>query len=72
MMNDRRGSRQATAERAGLCSACAHLRIVPGARRAEFYLCQLSVTDRRFPRYPAIPVLSCAGFRRVEEDTSNG
>jgi hypothetical protein len=64
MMNDPRGPRQATPERAGLCARCTHLRVVPGARGAEFYLCQLSFTDSRFRRYPAIPVLTCPGFAK--------
>jgi hypothetical protein len=62
MMNDLRGPRQAAAARAGLCAACVHVRIVAGARGSEFYLCERSFTDPRFPRYPAIPVRSCLGY----------
>lgn len=47
---------------AGLCDTCAHQRLVPTARTA-FSLCRLSTTDPRFPRYPAIPVIRCAGYR---------
>ncbi len=65
MMNDPRASGQATAERAGLCATCAHVRIVAGARDARFYLCQLSFTDARFPRYPVLPVTACAGYRQA-------
>ena len=44
----------------GLCGHCVHCRIIDGAR-TRFFLCQLSATDARFPRYPPIPVLVCAG-----------
>lgn len=67
MMNDPRGLRQATADHAGLCARCAHVRIVPGARGSAFYLCQLSFTDPRFRRYPVIPVLACHGYRIADE-----
>jgi hypothetical protein len=47
---------------AGLCTSCTHARIVTSSRGSAFLLCQLSTTDPRFPRYPALPVWSCAGF----------
>jgi hypothetical protein len=37
---------------------------VTSARGSTFYLCRLSFADARFPRYPPIPVLACAGFER--------
>ncbi len=63
MMDDPRADGQAGDSRAGLCAACAHVRIVATDRGGRFYLCHLSVTDRRFPRYPTVPVLSCPGYR---------
>lgn len=62
MMDDRRGSGQARSVRAGLCERCAHAQIVTG-RSSRFYLCRLSVSDPRFPRYPPLPVVECAGFQ---------
>jgi len=62
-MNDPRGSGQAGDKRVGLCADCAHARIVRTARGSEFYLCELSFTDRRFPRYPPLPVLRCDGHQ---------
>lgn len=47
----------------GLCADCAHARSVRSARGSEFLLCQLSATDRRFPKYPRLPVLACPGYR---------
>ena len=47
---------------AGLCASCVHARATGNARGSTFVLCSLSATDPRFPRYPALPVLRCAGF----------
>lgn len=51
----------------GLCARCRHARVVPGAR-TTFWLCRLSLTDARFPRYPRLPVRRCAGFTEGEVD----
>lgn len=48
---------------AGLCGRCAHARRIRNDRGSTFWLCDLSVTDRRYPRYPVLPVLACRGFR---------
>jgi len=45
----------------GLCAACRHARRVRGARTL-FWSCARSATDPAYPRYPTLPVLSCAGF----------
>jgi hypothetical protein len=49
-------------KRAGLCADCKHARRVESDRGAVFYLCGLSTTDARFPKYPALPVIRCAGY----------
>jgi hypothetical protein len=51
----------------GLCDSCAHQKLVPNTRGSVFSLCQLSRSDRRFPRYPRLPVDRCAGFSRRSE-----
>ena len=61
MMNDRAPDGQAQAA-VGLCAVCRHAQIITSARGSRFYLCRLSTTDPRFPRYPPLPVVSCAGF----------
>jgi hypothetical protein len=48
--------------RPGLCAGCAHLRLVESAR-SVFVRCGLAEHDPRFPRYPALPVLGCEGYR---------
>lgn len=49
---------------AGLCATCAHARAVASARGSTFWRCGLSERDPRFPKYPRLPVLACAGFVR--------
>jgi hypothetical protein len=38
-----------------------HSRKVRG-KRAIFWMCQRSLTDPSFPRYPRLPVLQCRGY----------
>jgi hypothetical protein len=51
-----------SAPTAGLCAACRHARPVASARGSTFVLCDLSVSDARFPKYPRLPVVRCGGF----------
>jgi hypothetical protein len=51
----------------GLCAACAHVRPVTSAKGSAFWRCALSDTDPRFPKYPRVPVLACAGYLRKPE-----
>ena len=46
----------------GLCAGCVHGRAIRSDRGSVFWLCRRSATDPRFPRYPSLPVLTCAGF----------
>jgi hypothetical protein len=46
----------------GLCERCAFVRILENGRGSTFYLCERSLTDPRFRKYPALPVLHCPGF----------
>ncbi len=50
---------------AGLCQSCTHSRKITSAHDSVFYLCQLGFTDPAFPKYPRLPVLTCAGFTPV-------
>jgi hypothetical protein len=34
-------------------------------RGSTFRLCERSTTDPRFPRYPPLPVLECAGHEPI-------
>jgi hypothetical protein len=46
----------------GLCASCVHVQHVTSSRGSEFYLCRRSLTDPRYPRYPVLPVVQCAGY----------
>lgn len=56
----------AARDASGLCGACHHVQRIASARGSQFSLCGRSRTDARYPRYPRLPVLVCAGY---EEDT---
>jgi hypothetical protein len=43
------------------------VQIVRSARGSEFVLCRLSFSDPRFPKYPPLPVLECAGYQPVAD-----
>jgi hypothetical protein len=52
----------------GLCGTCRHVRPITSARGSTFWLCGLSASDARFPRYPRLPVLRCPGYA-ARDDT---
>ncbi|HEY0022479.1 MAG TPA: hypothetical protein VGB24_06195 [Longimicrobium sp.] len=56
----------------GLCGSCANVRIVETRKGSRFFLCQLSETDPRFPKYPPIPVLRCGGFVPITASPGGG
>jgi hypothetical protein len=47
---------------AGLCARCQHLKVIQSERGSRFVMCLLSRTNPAFPKYPPLPVLSCAGY----------
>jgi hypothetical protein len=49
--------------RAGLCDSCEHARRIESDRGSVFYLCELSSSDSRFPKYPPLPVIQCPGYK---------
>lgn len=49
---------------AGLCADCVHARRIESARGSVFFLCELSLTDPHFAKYPRLPVISCSGYAR--------
>ncbi len=53
----------------GLCATCRHVRVVGNQHGSTFYLCRLSETDPRFPKYPRLPVLRCSGFEAISSNT---
>ena len=51
----------------GLCGGCRFSRRIETRRGSAFRLCERSATEPAYPRYPALPVLRCAGFEPVTE-----
>jgi hypothetical protein len=51
----------------GLCADCTHAQQFKSSKGSTFLLCGLSKTDPRFPKYPRLPVLACAGYRKNDE-----
>jgi hypothetical protein len=50
----------------GLCAQCRWARTVTSARGGRFLRCGRSDTEAAYPRYPRLPVRSCAGFELAE------
>jgi hypothetical protein len=46
----------------GLCEDCVHARRIASAKGSQFVLCELSLSDSRFAKYPRLPVLTCSGY----------
>jgi hypothetical protein len=67
---NRAGDAPKTELQAGLCGNCSHARRVESERGSVFVMCKLSATDDRFPKYPRLPVFSCAGYSRREQPGS--
>jgi len=44
------------------------MRTVSNRRGSVFYRCGRADDDPKFPRYPALPVLTCAGYEREGRD----
>lgn len=56
--------------RIGLCLDCEHARRIESDRGATFFLCELAKIDPSFPKYPALPVLVCQGFKAKTKSNS--
>jgi hypothetical protein len=47
----------------GLCADCVYARTITSDRGSQFVMCQLSLSDPKFPKYPRLPVLTCDGYK---------
>lgn len=56
----------------GLCGRCVHLRIIENRRGSRFHMCERALTDRRFAKYPPLPVLRCPGYEPVDAEAAPG
>jgi ssDNA-binding Zn-finger/Zn-ribbon topoisomerase 1 len=50
-----------------LCQSCSHKKEIVSGKGSRFLLCQLSQTDRHYPKYPPQPVVKCSGYTRAIE-----
>ena len=51
----------------GLCLSCIHARAIKHPHGGDdYWRCGLSDTDKRFPKYPRLPVRECAGYEPRE------
>jgi hypothetical protein len=50
-----------------LCESCLHVREIISGTGSQFLLCQLSLADFRFPKYPPQPVAECSGHGAAAE-----
>jgi hypothetical protein len=51
-----------------LCESCQNMREVRTAR-SRFLLCELSVTNAAYPKYPPQPVVNCDGYKPMDQPT---
>ena len=49
--------------RPSLCETCTHRRDVVTPKGSRFLLCQLSVSNPDYSKYPPQPVVRCAGYQ---------
>ncbi len=62
-MDDTPRERAEAELRVGLCLTCVHSRAVTHPRGGDpYWRCDLADTDKRFPKYPRLPVLQCIGY----------
>jgi hypothetical protein len=54
--------------RVGLCASCVYAQQVKSSRDSEFWLCRRAASDPRYPRYPPLPVIRCAGYEAKPKD----
>jgi len=52
---------------AGLCATCLHRKENRNDRGSVFLYCRKSEADRRFPKYPPLPVRACDGHEPAED-----
>lgn len=53
-----------------LCDFCVSAKEVISGKGSRFLLCQKSLEDRRFAKYPPQPVVDCEAFERRVENRS--
>jgi len=57
---------------AGFCGGCRYAVSVGSRRGSRFLLCERSRLEPRYPKYPRLRVLRCAGFRPRSAEPTTG
>ena len=55
------------ADEVGLCACCRHARVIENRNGSRFYLCGRAKEDRRYPKYPPLPVMECEGWEPIDK-----
>jgi hypothetical protein len=50
-----------------LCEFCQYQKLVISGKGSRFLMCQKSLENKQYAKYPTQPVIECAGFERSEE-----
>jgi hypothetical protein len=58
--------------KAGLCDSCRHQKLIRNTRGSTFSMCERSKTDERYPKYPRLPVVECAGWEKLPRQQAVG
>ena len=54
-----------------LCETCQNVRVIC-TERSRFLLCELSLTNAAYPKYPPQPVVFCDGYQTRERAEGPG
>ncbi len=54
----------------GLCAQCRWAARVPTDKARCYWRCRRSEVDTRYPRYPRLPMVVCAGYQPHEDEPS--
>ena len=57
-----------TPHQISLCESCKNMREVR-TTRSRFLLCELSLLNEAYPKYPPQPVVQCDGYERKDQPT---
>jgi hypothetical protein len=57
----------ADASQLGLCLNCQYGRRIEAKETTVYFLCERSLTDPIFPKYPRLPVLRCSGYDQISK-----
>ena len=49
-----------------LCERCQLMREVTTPKGSRFLLCQLSITNPDFTKYPPQPIVTCEGYQEID------